>query len=279
MRAPDPTPYEYPEHLRPALADLPHAPGVYLFRDDAHDMPLYIGKSVDIRSRVMAHLRTAAEARLLRQARRIDCIRTAGDLGAQLLEARLIKQLQPLHNKRLRRQRRLCSIRLGGDGRPEIVESHQRAPDGTLYGVYGSRHAAVEALRAIADEAGLCYGRLGIEPVAAGQPCFRAQLGKCRGICCHREPVPAHDERLRHALNRLRLAIWPYDGPVAIVERGEDMRQLHVVDNWHYLGSADTLRAARKLQTPAPGFDRDGYHILAGPLLAGRHEVIPLCSP
>ena len=85
--------YEYPEHLRAALADMPAAPGVYTFHGAEGDLPLYIGKSVNLRNRLLAHLRTPDEARMLRQTRRISHIRTAGEIGALLLEARLIKEL------------------------------------------------------------------------------------------------------------------------------------------------------------------------------------------
>lgn len=90
--------YEYPEHLRPWLEALPKLPGVYQFHGDSDTMPLYIGKSVNLRSRVLSHLRTPEEAAMLRQSRRITWQRTAGELGALLLEARLIKEQQPLFN-------------------------------------------------------------------------------------------------------------------------------------------------------------------------------------
>ncbi|SQI36926.1 Excinuclease cho [Serratia plymuthica] len=90
--------YQYPEHLRTSLEVLPKSPGVYLFHGLSDSMPLYIGKSVNIRSRVMAHFRTQDEARLLRQTQRISFHETAGELGALLLEAQLIKQQQPLFN-------------------------------------------------------------------------------------------------------------------------------------------------------------------------------------
>ncbi len=62
--------YEYPEHLRSFLNDLPTRPGVYLFHGEMY-MPLYIGKSVNIRSRVLSHLRTPDEAAMLRQSREL----------------------------------------------------------------------------------------------------------------------------------------------------------------------------------------------------------------
>ena len=112
--------YEYPEHLRPWLEALPRQPGVYLFHGESDTLPLYIGKSVNIRSRVLSHLRTPDEAAMLRQSRRITWQRTAGELGALLLEAQLIKEQQPLFNKRLRQNRQLCSLRLA-DARPQVV--------------------------------------------------------------------------------------------------------------------------------------------------------------
>ena len=79
--------FAYPQHLRNSMDDLPAAPGVYIFHGDSETLPLYIGKSVNIRNRVLSHLRNEEEARLLRQTRRISHIRTAGEVGALLLEA------------------------------------------------------------------------------------------------------------------------------------------------------------------------------------------------
>lgn len=95
--------YQYPEHLREWLEGLPNHPGVYTFHGESESLPLYIGKSVNLRSRVMSHFRAPDEAKMLRQSRRVSWIPTAGDLGALLLEAQMIKTQQPLFNKRLRK--------------------------------------------------------------------------------------------------------------------------------------------------------------------------------
>jgi DNA polymerase-3 subunit epsilon len=90
------------------LDDLPEAPGVYLFYGE-NELPLYIGKSKDIRKRVLAHFAadhsSSKKMDLVAQVRRIDWMETAGDIGAQLREAALIKRLQPTHNRA--RQRRV----------------------------------------------------------------------------------------------------------------------------------------------------------------------------
>ncbi|WP_428851165.1 divalent metal cation transporter [Imbroritus primus] len=87
--------------MRDAISDLPAAPGVYIFHGEDGGLPLYIGKSVNLRSRVLSHLRTVEEARMLRQTVRISHHRTAGEVGALLLEAAMIKQQFPLLNQRL----------------------------------------------------------------------------------------------------------------------------------------------------------------------------------
>lgn len=91
---------------REAIDAVPEAPGVYLFYGQG-EAPLYVGKSINMRSRVLAHfaddLRSPRAMELARQVRRIDWRRTAGELGALLREAGLVKALAPAYNRRRRR--------------------------------------------------------------------------------------------------------------------------------------------------------------------------------
>lgn len=269
--------YTYPDHLWGQLEGVPSAPGVYTFHAAEGAVPLYIGKSVNLRARLLSHLRNPQEARLLRQAVRISHVRTAGDLGALLLEAQCIKQQQPLYNQKLRRSRQLCALRVV-QGRPEVVHSKDvdfaRTPD--LFGLFSSRHAALEALRDLADAHQLCSAVLGLEALTAGRPCFRRQLHRCAGACVGAQSPEAHHARLLAALQAMRVQTWPYAGAVALVEEGADMTQLHVVRNWLYLGSAPDAAQARQLAKVAAGFDADGYRLLCGPMLDGRYTVLPL---
>lgn len=270
--------YEYPEHLRQAITDMPAAPGIYIFHGAEGDLPLYIGKSVNLRSRLLSHLRNPDEARMLRQTQRISHQRTAGEIGALLLEAQLIKQQHPLFNQKLRRNRQLCSWQVTEEGVPEVVYSKDlnfaNAP--RLYGLYASQRSAQESLRQLADDHRLCYGALGLEKQTPGRPCFRSMLHQCAGVCAGHETPEAHRQRLFTALDGLRVACWPYPAAVGLVERDGDWQQIHVVHNWHYLGSVATVDEARQLQAVAPAFDADGYKILCKPLLSGRAEVILL---
>ncbi|MCM8523748.1 excinuclease Cho [Enterobacter hormaechei] len=272
--------YEYPEHLRPWLEALPKQPGVYFFHGDSDTMPLYIGKSVNIRSRVMSHLRTPDEASMLRQSRRITWIETAGELGALLLEARLIKEQQPLFNKRLRRNRQLCSLQVNA-GKPQVVYAREVdfSHEPNLYGLFANKRAALQALQSLADELQLCYGLLGLEATTRGRACFRSALKRCAGACCGKESVEEHHARFMAGLASISVNCWPWEGAVALKETRDAMTHYHIIRNWLWLGAVESLDdATALLRTPA-GFDQDGYKILCKPLLTGKYEIIVLSDP
>ena len=267
------------------LRALPSAPGVYLFHGDT-SLPLYIGKSVNIRSRVLSHLREPAEARMLSQTRRVTWIRTAGEIGALLLESRLIKAQQPLYNKQLRRSRELCSWQLRPTRQaavvPTLVYSREvdfAATDG-LFGLFRSAHAAKDFLIDTAQAHRLCLVALGLEP-ATRRGCFGLQLGRCDGVCVGRESDASHALRVAQALAQCAVQRWPFPGAVGLVERDGDWVQTHVVRNWRHertldVGSAQDARLQLADPGVGAGFDLDAYRILVKPLLDGDCERIHL---
>ncbi|MDT8703145.1 excinuclease Cho [Kluyvera ascorbata] len=269
--------YEYPEHLRQYLSEIPPLPGVYVFHGESETLPLYIGKSVNIRSRVMSHFRAQDEASMLYQSKKISWIRTAGEIGALLLEAKMIKEQQPLFNKRLRRTHQLCSLHLDA-GQPKVVYakeinfSHQP----NLYGLFSNRRNALEALKSIADEHRLCYGLLGLESLSGNRGCFRSALQRCAGACCGKETIESHHQRLLLALERLQLVCWPWNGAIAMKEESADLTQYHIIRNWMWLGSVSSLDEAKMLSRQEAGFDQDGYKILCKPLLTSNENIIIL---
>lgn len=257
-----------PSHIDPALVDeLPEGPGVYLFYGE-NDLPLYIGKSVNIRQRVLSHFsgdhRSGKEMSLSQQLRRIDWIETGGELGALLTEARLIKQMMPVHNQRLRRKNSLCAWQLQQTG-DHVVPKLTWASDldfglqDNLYGLYNNQRYAQKALRGIAEQYQLCLGVLDLEKTGKDKPCFAHQLKRCKGACVGKETPLEHATRLLIAMHKLKLASWPYPGAIGIRE-GDD---LHVVDHWCYLGTAKTQGEADDLLAAGrPAFDRDTYMTL-----------------
>ena len=254
-----------PPHLDPAAVDaIPEAPGVYVFYGEA-GTPLYVGMSRSMRSRVLQHFSTrltwAAEVR------RIEWQRTVGELGALLREARLVKELAPAYNRRLRRPEALCGF-VFDMKRLRLAQSHEIDAETLpwVYGLFRSRRAALQALRELADEHRLCLQTLGFD-VARPGPCFRHQIQRCAGVCAGRESIHVHHGRVAEALARLKPIDWPHSGPLGIVERdrGREATVVHVVDRWCYLGAASTDAEVAELLEAArqPRFDYDHYKILA----------------
>jgi len=261
--------FAYPSHIpRDCIDALPQQPGIYIFRDEAAT-PIYIGKSVNLRHRVMSHLRTPEEAQMLARTRHIDFERTGGEMGALLREAMLIREHQPVFNVKLRRQREICSIVLRDD-RPEIVFAKEvdfGRTDG-LFGLFGTKKAAQETLKNLVQSENLCPVMTGLEKGSPGRPCFARQISRCHGACTGEESAAGHAARLQAALEHMLVRRWPYGGPIAIVEESDGLRQKQLVDNWCYLGTGKL-----KKKRPAARFDLAVYQILARRLLAGELAV------
>jgi DNA polymerase-3 subunit epsilon len=260
-----------PPQLSPDLADeLPEGPGVYRFfgHDDAL---LYVGKSVSLRTRVLAHFAgehsDSKEQRLARQVCRVDWLETAGELGALLREAEWIKRLQPLHNRRLKKNPETVTLRVpaAAGGLVAVIGVEQIEPEelGDCFGLFRSRKDAQKALSDIARAQQLCLKVIGLEQSAGS--CFAHQVGKCRGACVGKEPLVLHAMRLSLALSSLRLKVWPFPGRIALRERdGSGHADLHVCEAWGYLGTARDEEELAELSaaTGRPPFDPDVYRIL-----------------
>ena len=265
--------------------DIPELPGVYLFYG-ATDLPLYIGKSVNLRDRVMSHFSSdhssTKEMNITQEITRIEWVETAGELGALLLESRLIKEKLPIHNRQLRRERQLCSWQINADSeaKPQVklVRASEILPEmlGHLFGMFRSKKQAEVALRNIADENQLCPKVLGLE--SGKGKCFAYQLKKCKGVCCGTEPRLMHYLRLQQALSANRLKSWPFDSKIGIREycKTTDKTDIHIFDLWCHIatiGDEVDFEAAIQSKTIF-AFDHDTYKLLLKALNAGKYELI-----
>ena len=274
-----------PPQLAPdALDSMPEAPGVYLFYG-LNALPLYVGKSRNLRERIGAHFssdyRSATDLRLSAEIRRIEFEVTAGEIGALLREAALVKAMLPAHNHALRRKAESGVLALpDAPGPPNYVPAASVEPAELAgrYGPFTSRRQARETLRALATEHALCWKALGLEKRHGA--CFARQVKRCAGACVGAESADAHHARLAAALAPHAVPSWPFPGLAAIRERSllGDRTDLHVMRDWCWLGTArDDGELGRLLEAPPrPTFDADIARLLIRTLARGRHEVLPL---
>jgi DNA polymerase-3 subunit epsilon len=275
-----------PPQLPPdALDDIPEAAGVYLFYGE-NPLPLYIGKSRNLRDRVAAHFssdwRSETDLRLSAEIRRIEFEVTAGELGASIREASLVKALLPAHNRALRRKADAGIMQLHLDGTPTFVPAAMLPGDGLAsgYGPFASRRAMRDALAAVAHDHALCWTRLGLERRQG--PCFSRQLRRCHGVCDGAEPVEVHDARLRAALARLAIPRWPFAGAALIREAADDGERVdvHVVRDWSWLGTArDEAELAMLLDAPPrAAFDLDITRLLLRTFAKAPRRFLPVAA-
>lgn len=261
-----------PPLLETPIDDIPDTPGVYIFYGEG-PLPLYIGKSVTLRTRVLSHFQSAAkvarEMRILQEIRRVAWRETAGELGALLLESRLVKDLQPVYNRQLRKAQPLTAWQLLPEpAHPQLklvrMDEVELADIGQLYGVYRSRSQAQRALREMADTQGLCLHALGLE--SGKGVCFASQIGKCRGLCAGRESPALHRVRLHLALSAQRLQAWPHPGRVGLREydASTGRTDIHIFEHWCHVATVhNAAELADAGQTHgALAFDLDTYRLL-----------------
>lgn len=267
---------------------LPSYSGVYRFYSDDESL-LYIGKSIDIKSRINAHYQEGRKPgrhqRIMGQVARIDCAPTAGEVGALLAENAAIKAETPLYNRRQRRVRKLWTVHLNHSSQgflqpsaADFLLESERAVDS--YGLYQNKRHIESTLQRHARDHGLCLRCMGMD--RGHGPCFQYQLGRCDGACAGEESAEDHNARLLSALDRDRIAAWPFAGALALLERNinplpqQPTLQYHLVHHWAYLGTFATLKEVTDELNKGTQrlFDRDGYHLLLSALRKGRLEIL-----
>src|ERR1700754_4549282 len=187
-----------PRGERPHLAGLPHEPGVYVFRA-ADGKPLYVGKSVDLRTRARAHFTSGAA--WTAQAEHVDHQVTESELGALLLEDRLIKALSPPGNTRGKQEPDgYVYIRCRLDIAFPILEVAREPAAGHAVtgGPVRGRAAAAELVEQLNSLFGLRH--CGRALPRRAHPSAYGQMGRCLSPCLQDLDPNLYRERLEQAL-------------------------------------------------------------------------------
>jgi DNA polymerase-3 subunit epsilon len=166
---------------------LPHAPGVYLFRD-ASERVLYVGTSRDLRTRVRSYF-TVSETRsrmgeMVAAAESVTAVECATSLEAQVRELRLIAEHKPPYNRRSRFPEKVHFVKLTRETWPRLSLVRRVLDDEADYlGPFGSRKTAEKCLAALHETFPVrqCSGKMASEP--SGSPCVLAEMDRCLSPC------------------------------------------------------------------------------------------------
>jgi len=225
----DPPELDHPGFRRAAakVREFPQSPGVYLMKDSA-GVVIYVGKAKNLRSRAGSYFLKGAEeeartAVWIHEICDIDFMECESEVDALLTESRLVKDIQPKHNKELKDDKTFpyLMITTGEDfPRVEVTrEPHSRGVK--LYGPFanaGTLRGAVQVLQKI-FQFRTCS--LDIEEYDERwrwfRPCLLASIRQCTAPCNLR----ISKEEYRRDIKRLQMFLDGKKGPLLKQMKGE----------------------------------------------------------
>ena len=217
------------------IEGLPQETGVYYFYNQAGKL-IYIGKSKNIRKRVISHLLNAKTGKALAMRQEIADISyalTGSELVALLKESEEIKRQKPLYNSAQKRTYFQYGLftdqQIDGYIRLEL----RRIREGALpLTAYASRKEGTEHLYHLNDQYQLCLSMTGLNKSRGG--CFHYALRKCRGACLGQEDPGAYNRRVMEALESFKYR----QQNALIIDRGRKINEKAVIQlkNGKYVG-------------------------------------------
>lgn len=219
-----------PSLSREAVHELPEETGVYYFLDK-HTRVIYVGKSNNIRKRVLSHFSGAHKSkrsmRMFEQVCEINFELTGNELMALLLENEEIKRIQPRFNRAQTRKTYKFGIYAApnSDGYLELYVDKYKEADMPLAGFSGRTHAE-SALANRGRKAGLCPKLYGAER-GPGR-CFHYQLHICQGACIGEEGPETYNLRVQELVDEMAYGKINKDSYL-IVSKGRNYSEKSVV--------------------------------------------------
>lgn len=263
------------------ITTLPDEPGVYFFHNQAGKI-IYVGKSVNIRKRVISHfqvdLKSPKSIEFKNSIAAITCETTGNELLALLYESHLIKKLDPIYNYAQKRRYygygltyypddsgylNLKIERLADIQNPVIPVSSIMAGKGLLFN--------------LVDKYELCQKYCGLYKTK--DACFDFRVKKCHGACIHQEEADVYNERVMQAIRRFK---YPYENFFVVEEgRNKDENSVVWIEDGQYMGygyidkefakNANDLRSCVELKQD----NKDVQQIIRGYLKkAPRNKLI-----
>src|SRR5580698_5445973 len=217
--------------LRDKVAQIPFAPGVYLYKD-AGGKVIYVGKAKSLRSRVRSYfledkLADVKTGTLISEARDIDYILVDNEKEALALENNLIKQYKPRFNVLLRDDKTYPYIKLTSERFPRVYVTRRLIKDGsTYYGPYFPGNLAYRLVNFIHRHFLVPSCKVDLNRYHP-KPCLQYHIHRCLGPCVEGLTTP---EIYADQVRQVRLFLEGKHGALAqelrakIQAAAEDMR-------------------------------------------------------
>lgn len=194
----------HPDFDKKILDKLPEKVGVYYFFDENQKL-IYIGKSKNIRSRVLQHLNNNSTKKAIEMRGKItdvDFEVTGSELVALLYESSEIKKHMPLYNRSQRRTSFHHGLYSFTDENGYInFEIRKNEGNNTPITSFNNVPSAKGFLERLTEKYQLCQKLCGL--YSSNGACFHHSIKECLGACCLEESAKDYNQRASDALKSM----------------------------------------------------------------------------
>ena len=213
---------------------LPQRPGIYYFKDEQGKV-IYVGKAIDIKSRVLSHFYTkeGKDKAMHAQVAHVDHMDCGSELMSLLIESAEIKRLYPLFNSSQKRKRDPWAIFTYTDmqGVKHLAYAASKQVKRPLMRFYNITQCR-QFLESMQESFELCPKYCQLQK--SDKACFHYQLKQCKGVCDEKESVHIYNERVDEAIE----SMGSLQGSFLIILQGRSTKEYGYVyvENGVYRG-------------------------------------------
>ena len=183
-------------------SEVPSNPGVYFFKDYKNQI-LYIGKAVNLRSRVRSYFSNIDQPvktqHLVSKIRNIDWIIVDNEVEALLLENKLIKQHTPKYNINLKDSKTFAYIAFTREPYPRVLTSRKVSAKLESFGPYTDGFMRKDLTRLVVK-----VFKLRVCKTLPKRPCLNVHIGLCTAPCIGNVTREQYTEQVEQARTFLK---------------------------------------------------------------------------
>ena len=269
------------------ISILPDAPGIYYFLNSKNDV-IYIGKAKSLKSRVKSYfLQTAPRKakKIVKQASRLKIEITNSELTALLMEAELIKIINPKHNVMLKEYGNKYFLRITSSHQfPKVEICNYFDFDGNDYfGLFITKKKALLVDEMIAKT--FAIRECDDKEFLKGKACFLAEIERCTAPCVNKEKSIYQSElekvyeflygKNQFALNRLINRMKEYSDKQKYEKAAEVKSLIDMILSQTHKSSllAEPVNSANVLFEITENNNRDYVLMIAGKIFIKKYAI------
>ena len=227
----------HPDLDQKVLSELPEETGVYYLVNDQKEV-IYIGKSKNLRKRIMSHLSNNGSRRSIEMKESIahvDYELTGSELIALLIESSEIKKHAPRYNRAQKRK----TMQYGLYNKKDEKGYYRLAIDKTASRIneapetcFQNLSEARRILSKLIERNWLCQKLCGMYNTEGS--CFHYEIRQCNGACIGKESADIYNKRIMKAIS----GFYYQHQNMLIIDRGRHHEERSVVqlENGKYIG-------------------------------------------